>query len=400
MTGTVKTLGILFDNEQRNGYSSGDVVSGHVLLELSKEINIKSIKMSAEGYARTRWLDGPVPCSAVTMAGTCTEERQCLSLSQMLMQSTDGEHISLNAGRHEIPFDFQLPQSPLVSSFSGKYGNVFYTVRAILRSPSHPDVHVSRELPVVNQIDINSPVYRCPISKSDQKLIGWWMFTSGPISLNVRIERKGYCNGESIPIFAEIKNCSSRLIMPKAVMYQIQTYMVKEDTKRHKVEVAHVKGNHIPPGCFDTWNGKALKIPPVSPSILNSPVLRVEYSLVVMVQIPGAKKLEVELPLVIGTVPFNGSASHTFSVNSQFSMDLSWLSLALPDVPEAPPNYADVVSEEEFEQHQTSSCQYDELERQLGGPAFAYMQEFRFQPPPVYSEVDPYCENGRPVFSI
>lgn len=164
--------------------------------------------------------------------------------------------------------------------------------------------------------------------------------------------------------------------------------------------VANVRGNHIASGSTDTWNGKTLKIPPVSPSILDCCIIRVEYSLAVYIHIPGAKKLMIEMPLVIGTIPCIGFSSRNSSITSQFSMDMSWLALTLPEHPEAPPNYADVVSEEEFSRHVTAYPPPIDCEEQLCCPVFAYIQEFRFQPPPLYSEVDPHptdVEEFQPV---
>lgn len=48
----------------------------------------------------------------------------------------------------------------------------------------------------------------------------------------------------------------------------------------------------------------------------------------------------LELPLVIGTVPFNGFASRNCSVASQFLMDISWLALAMPEQPEGEEGFA------------------------------------------------------------
>ena len=42
----------------------------------------------------------------------------------------------------------------------------------------------------------------------------------------------------------------------------------------------------------------------------------------------------LELPLVIGTVPYSGFGSRNPSVASQFIMDMSWLALTLPEQPE------------------------------------------------------------------
>lgn len=53
----------------------------------------------------------------------------------------------------------------------------------------------------------------------------------------------------------------------------------------------------------------------------------------------------------------------------------------------APPNYADVVSEEEFSRHVPPYPQPPDCEGEACYSMFACIQEFRFQPPPLYSEV-------------
>ncbi|XP_072551654.1 arrestin domain-containing protein 4-like isoform X2 [Salminus brasiliensis] len=406
MADEVKMLGLLFDHDQ--GYSSGEAVSGHVLIELSVPIQIKTIALYVSGCGRVGWFDGSrsQPSGAFNIVLTpflshCAEEKEYLCLSKTLLEATGNDDLSFEAGRHEIPFELELPQRPLVSSFSGKHGSVCYSVKAVLQRANHHDQHVCRELPIISHVDVNSPELVCPVSESSEKMIGCSIFASGPVSLKVNIERRGYNNGESVPIYAEIENCSSRLVMPKAAIYQIQTFKARGKTISYKQVVASVRGNHVPSGCSVTWNGKTLKIPPVSPSILNSDILRVEYALAVIVQIPGAKKLKVELPVVIGTTPYNGFGSCSLGVISRFST--GWFPLTVPDTPEAPPNYADVVSQEEFEQHcpPISPSQHsDELERQAAGHAFAYIHEFRFRPPPLYSEIDPNPVECQTVFSV
>lgn len=87
--------------------------------------------------------------------------------------------------------------------------------------------------------------------------------------------------GESIQIFAEIENCSSRMVVPKAAIYQTQTFYAKGKMKEVKQLVANLRGESLSSGKTETWNGKMLKIPPVSPSILDCSIIRVEYSLMV-----------------------------------------------------------------------------------------------------------------------
>ncbi|KAL0618633.1 Arrestin domain-containing protein 4 [Plecturocebus cupreus] len=434
--GRVKSLGLVFEDERKGCYSSGETVAGHVLLEATEPVALRALRLEAQGRATAGW--GPSTCprasaGAAALAVSSEVEylnvrlslreppagkrRQALGVPSQAVGSGRGREaarrrdahlagegiILLQPGKHEFPFRFQLPSEPLVTSFTGKYGSIQYCVRAVLERPRVPDQSVKRDLQVVSHVDVNTPALLTPVLKTQEKMVGCWFFTSGPVSLSAKIERKGYCNGEAIPIYAEIENCSSRLIVPKAAIFQTQTYLASGKTKTIRHMVANVRGNHIASGSTDTWNGKTLKIPPVTPSILDCCIIRVDYSLAVYIHIPGAKKLMLELPLVIGTIPYNGFGSRNSSVASQFSMDMSWLTLTLPEQPEAPPNYADVVSEEEFSRHIPPYPQPPNCEGEVCCPMFACIQEFRFQPPPLYSEVDPHpsdVEETQPVSFI
>ncbi|XP_004709913.1 arrestin domain-containing protein 4 [Echinops telfairi] len=387
--GRVKSLGLVLDEERKGYYSSGETVAGHVQLEAAEPVTLRALRLEARGRATTAWgLAG----SVLAPAPAAASEVEYLNLRLRLLQPRAGEGaILLPPGKHEFPFSFQLPTEPLVTSFTGKYGSIQYCVKAVLERPKVPDQSVERELQVVSHVDINTPALLTPVLKTQEKMVGCWIFTSGPVSLSAKIERKGYCNGEAIPIYAEIENYSSDLVVPKAALFQTQTYLGSGKTKTVRHMVIKIRGNFITPGFTDTWNGMILEIPPVTPSILDCCIIRVDYSLAVYVGIPGTKNLMLELPLVIGTVPYNGFGSRNSSVANQLSVDMSWLALTLPERPEAPPNYADVVSEEEFARHNPSYAQLPSCEGEASHcPVFACIQEFQFQPPPLYSEVDPH----------
>ncbi|XP_070809613.1 arrestin domain-containing protein 4 [Pituophis catenifer annectens] len=378
------------------GYRGGQEVSGQVSLEVAAPLRLRALRLEACGGARAAWTEAPPmqpppPPPPPQATGTRLEaEVPYLEARRELLLAGDEGFILLEAGKYEFPFSFQLPLHPLATSFAGKYGSIQYFVNVTLESASGPHQTVSREFQVISHIDVNSPLLLSPVRQTQDKMVGCWFFTSGPVCLSAKIDRKGFCNGEVIPIYAEIENCSSRLIVPKAAIFQIQTYVVRGKTKTFRQMVANVRGNHIASGSTDTWNGKTLKIPPVTPSILDCCIIRVEYSLAVYVHIPGAKKLMVELPLVIGTIPCTAFSSRNSSFINQLAMDMRWLAQSLPDHPEAPPNYADIVSEEEYARHVTVYPTSVDCDEQLRCPMLAYIQEFRFQPPPLYSEIDPY----------
>ncbi|KAK1345119.1 hypothetical protein QTO34_013827 [Cnephaeus nilssonii] len=368
--GKVKSLTISFDCLNDSNvpvYSSGDTVSGRVNLEVTGEIRVKSLKIHARGHAKVRWTESRNAGSNTAYTQNYTEEVEYFNHKDILIgheRDDDNSEEGFNtipSGRHEYAFSFELPQTPLATSFEGRHGSVRYWVKAELHRPWLLPVKLKKEFTVFEHIDINTP----------SLLI---IFPS---------------LGESIQIFAEVENCSSRMVVPKAAIYQTQAFYAKGKMKEVKQLVANLRGESLSSGKTETWNGKLLKIPPVSPSILDCSIIRVEYSLMVYVDIPGAMDLFLNLPLVIGTIPLHPFGSRTSSVSSQCSMNMNWLGLSLPERPEAPPSYAEVVTEEQRRNNLAPVNAYDDFERAFQGPLFAYIQEFRFLPPPLYSEIDP-----------
>lgn len=85
--------------------------------------------------------------------------------------------------------------------------------------------------------------------------------------------------GEVIPIFAEIDNGTTRTVVPKAAIIQTQTFIARGTKKQKKSVVASIVGDSIAAGKREMWHGRALKIPPVGPSILQCRIIHVEYAL-------------------------------------------------------------------------------------------------------------------------
>lgn len=97
MPDKVKTLCIILTNEQRSGYSAGETVSGHVLVEVSAMTNIKGIKLDVKGLAQVCWNNLPQRESLHSPAGTplsqmVKEENECLAISQAICEPTSRFH--------------------------------------------------------------------------------------------------------------------------------------------------------------------------------------------------------------------------------------------------------------------------------------------------------------------
>lgn len=393
--GKVRALAVCFDTLNEHNlpaYSGGDMVSGRVLVEVTGDVRVRSLDITARGVAKVRWTESRNAGANTAYTQNYTEEVEYLHHCDTLIgEERDGECPEegltvLHTGLHEFAFSFNLPQMALATSFEGKHGSVKYWVKAELHRPWLLPVRAKKEFIVFEHIDINTPLLLAPQAGTKEKTLCCWFCASGPISLSAKIERKGYTPGESIQIFAEVENCSSRVVVPKAALYQTQTFYAKGKGKEIQQLVSNLRGDPLAQGKSQSWEGKMLKIPPVSPSILDCPIIKVEYALVVYVDVPGGLNLSLSLPLVIGTIPLHASASRTNSISSTCSA-LNWLGQVAP---EAPPSYSDLAISESHRRDCLRGCDRPEAEGESRASVLAYITEFRYLPPPLYSEVDPY----------
>ncbi|XP_013002959.1 arrestin domain-containing protein 2 isoform X3 [Cavia porcellus] len=372
-------------------FSGGQWVAGRVLLELASAVSAGSLELRARGRAHAHWTESRSTGSSVAYTQSYSERVDFVSHRATLLTSDTGEPTTLPAGRHEFAFSFQLPLT-LVTSFEGRHGSVRYSVKATLRRPWAPARRARMVFTVIESLDINTPALLAPQAGAREKLARSWYCNRGLVSLSAKINRKGYTPGEVIPIFAKVDNSCTRPVQPRAALVQTQTFMARGAQKQKCLVVASLAGEPVAPGQCALWQGRALHIPPVGPSILHCHVLRVDYSLKVCVDIPGSSKLLLELPLVIGTVPLYPFGSRTSSVGSHAGFLLEWGLSSLPEQPEAPPEYADVVTEEEeaaVAATQGTMPLLPDTPMSLEGPYFAYLQQCRYHPPPLYSEASP-----------
>ncbi|KAJ8357762.1 hypothetical protein SKAU_G00205560 [Synaphobranchus kaupii] len=377
-------------------FNNGDVVSGRVVLELMGESKVESLKLHAEGFAKVRWTESRTAGSSSAYTQTYSDEVEYLNVKEALLQADNGDVTVLPAGRHEFPFSFQLPEETLVTSFEGKHGSVRYWVKVKLYRPWSTVRRIKKEFTVIQPIDINTPALLAPQAGTKDKMARVWYRNFGQVSVTAKIERKGYTPGEVIPVFAEFDNSTSRAMVPRASITQIQTFMARGTTKQKRSVVAELCGDVMAPRSRESWHGHAIKIPPVGPSILQCRIIKVEYILLVSVDMPGASKLSLELPLVMGTIPLHPFGSRSSSVSSQYSLNPDWLRMAAPDRPEPPPDYSSIVSEEDETEQSVAPPQGEEdFNGVLQRPLLAFVQEFRYRPPPVYCEVDP---NPQPCY--
>ncbi|CAF89045.1 unnamed protein product, partial [Tetraodon nigroviridis] len=107
-------------------FSSGDVVSGRVLLDLFGEVRVSSLKLHAEVSPK---------CTGRSPLGRFQHRIHAELQRRGGVPEPEG---GAAPGRHEFPFSFQLPEETLVTSFEGKHGSIRYWVKVKLHRRGPP----------------------------------------------------------------------------------------------------------------------------------------------------------------------------------------------------------------------------------------------------------------------
>ncbi|KAK3572289.1 hypothetical protein QTP86_030257 [Hemibagrus guttatus] len=385
-----KIFKIEFRDSSKAFYSSGDKVAGRVVVEVSETTRVTAMRLYGIGCAKVEYSKGKQRCKD---AIDYLKYQDVLHLDLQPTDS-DGSVILRPGNTYEYTFGFELPQSgQLVSSYKGKFGYVEYYVKAVMDRPCQSHVECKKFFEVEEPIDVNTPDLMIPATGVKEKKLTCMFIPDGNVSVTAKIDRKGYCVGENICIDAKFENSCSRIIIPKAAIIITHTYHANGRTKVFREKISAVRGNHIISGMCDIWQGKTFRVPKLRPTILGCNIIHVDYTLMIYVHIPGSDKLTLELPLVIGTIPFTGFASRSSSMSSQVASSAA--SSSLPSMPSAPPSYSEIPIHDCLDPFITPLLDdYGEDD----SPIFMYAREYHQIPPPAYTEVQEGCNSRGTAF--
>ncbi|XP_054756423.2 arrestin domain-containing protein 3-like [Lytechinus pictus] len=393
----LKDFHIVLDNN-KNVYSAGEFVSGHVAVDLRGDMKMRGIRIYMRGLAKVHWSESR---GGGHQTGSYTKyydaEEEYFYMKQVLFgkdEDEGGSNPVLRAGHHELRFSFQIPYGRVATSFEGKYGRIRYWLKAEIDKPWGFNSKTKRAFTVIDHIDINTPQLLAPQTGFQEKTVCCGLCVAGNISMSIKTDRKGYCPGESIAISAEFQNGSARRIKPRATLYQRTTFFADGKSRSVRNAVAGLQGNTIRGRRTENWNNKLLKIPPITPTLTNCGIIKLEYFLTICLDITGAMNLYLHLSIVVGTVPLRAPPYTPFDV---LAVGSSGIEVSYPSIfpssslseAEAPPSYAecvfggvDIRDDEPGDAEMTGDPMFT--------PMYTYVSNYEFrQPPPPYSLTDP-----------
>nr|XP_023014664.1 arrestin domain-containing protein 3-like isoform X3 [Leptinotarsa decemlineata]XP_023014665.1 arrestin domain-containing protein 3-like isoform X3 [Leptinotarsa decemlineata] len=190
----------------------GSSISGYVVCTFQSNKNIRGLKVKVRGKEYTAWNEsesytenGESKTRDVSYSGHNTFLRIDIVL---LGEST------MVPGRYEYPFTFTLPTN-LPSNYEGIYGHVKYSIKATVDLPFAMDYEEIRYFNVNARIDFNqirSELPLAPISYQDEKIICCCCCASGPITLDVHLQKEAFVLGEVARIRIVVSNLSNENI--------------------------------------------------------------------------------------------------------------------------------------------------------------------------------------------
>ncbi|KAI1900412.1 hypothetical protein AGOR_G00049680 [Albula goreensis] len=173
---------------EKSFVSCGDVISGQIVFEISKEIIVKSIALVANGKTTISWHRGTGDNRSNVFA-----HENYFNIRTEHVKQHDGDdecEIVLPPGKHVYPFSIQLPQGDFPSSFHGSDCTVCYSLQVTITGPEFMFKQYRSEMNFVNHIDANQPQLLVPLEASNSKDLCCLCCASGPTSMKIRLERR------------------------------------------------------------------------------------------------------------------------------------------------------------------------------------------------------------------
>ncbi|XP_068461514.1 arrestin domain-containing protein 3-like [Clinocottus analis] len=305
---TIKNFNLNFNAlNEKNSFSAGDLITGHISFDLTKETKITSVAMALTGRANVHWSTG---------GGGKKRRRRHYSakldffnFKSVIVQenrAVGGTH--LQPGRHVYPFTCQLPHGDFPSTFRGPYGKIVYALTVSIHRPWHMAKDFVTELNFVNRINIYQPELQAPLSGSNNMTLCCLWCASGPISMTASVEKKAFIPGETVKIVCEFSNASSRTATPKVALQQKQVCSAinRINKKMVTIKLASVTGRPISAHTSDLHTRILLTIPITAPlSISNCSIIDVNYFIEVSLSVRASSDLTVLFPIVLCDTPVN-----------------------------------------------------------------------------------------------
>ncbi|KAJ8913670.1 hypothetical protein NQ315_007387 [Exocentrus adspersus] len=220
---------IQLPNYPNERYIVGGMITGKVICTVSKKINIRGVVVKLKGKEHNRWYDG-----IATKRRIYASKIKFLHLELPLQVKG-----TLSPGTFEYPFTFRLPHN-IPDSFKGPYGGIRYTITAKVDIPFAPDYTNKKVVRVFDFVNLNSAKYQAhwgPATHSETKTPYSWCCNSGPVTVDVCLEKQMFVPGEEVKMKVRINNQSSMnvdMVIVRITRVTVKSIILSSSVNRYR----------------------------------------------------------------------------------------------------------------------------------------------------------------------
>lgn len=292
----------------KRNFFGGEKVQGIIINSVGKPYNLQNIKIYFEGVQSTYWRDKTLSYVSNLAQEPNAEKRKFLRVEATVVEATEKIGYRLESGRYVYPFEFLIPDYiiPSVKLHMTNCHTYYQFHIEIKRARKdrqsdlsmlyvHTDWSRINEAQFVDTFTNNLSIFK------------------GDVTMTVKMNKKYYFKDDALSIEVDIKNGCKKSITGIAVNCQEERVVKAHQSKRHwpftwfqSDQIAiepHFPIKRDKSAVFTVNLGKPFtrfKDPSIEMSPQFSPLMKVEYSLNLFVNIDGKKKAILRIPIIFG----------------------------------------------------------------------------------------------------
>nr|CDQ03298.1 BMA-ARRD-6 [Brugia malayi] len=287
-------------------YYSGDNVSGNVILENSRNIHIKDIRVILRGKAH-------IKLNKTGEKRTIQDDQYILNEKLILWNQgkfDEKDEPILLSGLHHFPFQFQLPNCSMPCSLETKFGTIRYYVKVIINIPHGSMPQGIKYFTIIGpSTDCMDEKYCCALLGQNKEVTWHGCCRRGALALRVIMDRTAYLCGENVRILAHVENRQNGIVwIVMRLIQHVEYFMGKNVGENKQIDCVVLESKTLPvepytQGKFDTAQLQSFVIPVVPPTLIGvCRLLQIFYACIEDEK--GNETLQMEFPLTIATLPF------------------------------------------------------------------------------------------------
>ncbi|KAL4663511.1 hypothetical protein H8957_013669 [Semnopithecus entellus] len=286
-------------------YLAGSSIKGKMILTLNSTLVDPIVKVELVGRGYIEWSEEAGASRDYSRNVICNNKADYVHKTKTFPVEDNW----LSAGSHTFDFHFNLPPT-LHSTFSSKFGHVFYFVQASCMGREHILAKKRMYLLVqgTSTFHKETPLQNPLLVEAEEK-VSYNCCRQGTICLQIQMEKNTFTPGEKVIFTTEINNQTSKCI--KTVIYALYAHVQYEGftpsaERRSRLDSSELlrQEANTPMTRFNTTKiVSTFNLPlllSVSSSTRDGEIMHTRYELVITVHLPWSlTSLKAKVPIII-----------------------------------------------------------------------------------------------------